>query len=482
SGVQVTWSPPAHASPANKVQQYQVTVMEDLFQVNTKPTTFRRIVRSVDGDTRALSIGEVQESVRYKVSVRAQSPAGVGPPAMFLQHMFADDGQMSRTWLWITGASASLASSALVLATWHVIRRRRHQLRKLSCETSLENSSKGRDLAPPPEFVELKKKALKLLKKSSDPYELVYDSVHLQEVIGQGAFAVVHRAYAWIGKVRETVAVKTLKECSTPEERRGLLQEIELLKLVGPHPNIVSLRACCTTGPVMALLLEYCPLGDLKTYLTKIRRQNEVSFRAQTKQRHIFFKTLPNNMHTFNAGPDVPEAPSVAYLLSLVRQVAQGMEFLASKRIVHRDLAARNVLLLSRTQVKIADLGLSRDAYEEGLYRKTTGGRLPVRWMAVESLSHFTYTTMSDVWSFGVLMWEVMTLGAVPYPGVTNHEVLHYLMEGNRLNRPSDCAQEVYDIMASCWNSNPISRPCFGQIIRKLDSILEDSLDYFHFD
>ncbi|KAG0434569.1 hypothetical protein HPB47_019008, partial [Ixodes persulcatus] len=347
SGVQVLWSPPAHASPANKVLQYQVSVMEDLFHLETKPIRSQRIVRSVDG----------------------------------------------------------------------------------AC---FDSTSSAKNPAPPPEFVELKKKALQLLKKSSDPYELPYESVHIEEVIGQGAFAVVHRAYAWIGKVRETVAVKTLKRSFTPEEKRGLLQEIELLKLVGPHPNIVSLRACCTTGSVMALLLEYCPLGDLKTYLTKIRGRDE--------------------------------------------------EFLASKKIVHRDLAARNILLLSKQQVKIADLGLSRDAYEEGLYRKTTAGRLPVRWMAVESLSHFTYTPMSDVWSFGVLMWEVMTLGAVPYPGVNNHEVLQYLLEGNRLNRPSDCAQDVYDIMASCWNTNPISRPCFGQIIQSMDSIMEKSLDYFHFD
>ncbi|KAM7295781.1 hypothetical protein ISCGN_021035 [Ixodes scapularis] len=378
--------------------------------------------------------------------------------------LFADSDEMSRTWFWIIGASIAMKSHF---------------------QTYFGSTSTAKNPAPPPEFVELKKKALQVLKKSSDPYELPYESVHIEEVIGQGAFAVVHRAYAWIGKVRETVAVKTLKQSFTPEEKRGLLQEIELLKLVGPHPNIVSLRACCTTGSVMALLLEYCPLGDLKTYLTKIRRRNkdleELSKDARDAKERSIFQTS-NDSGICEDSSDVQEVLSAAYLLSLVRQVARGMEFLASKRIVHRDLAARNILLLSKQQVKIADLGLSRDAYEEGLYRKTTGGRLPVRWMAVESLSHFTYTPMSDVWSFGVLMWEVMTLGAVPYPGVNNHEVLQYLLEGNRLNRPSDCAQDVYDIMASCWNSNPISRPCFGQMIQSMDSIMEESLDYFHFD
>ncbi|XP_064485412.1 tyrosine-protein kinase receptor torso-like [Ornithodoros turicata] len=177
-------------------------------------------------------------------------------------------------------------------------------------------------------------------------------------------------------------------------------------------------------------------------------------------------------------------SPSPTHLLSLLRQVAQGMDFLASKRVVHRDLAARNILLYDEHRVKITDFGLSRDIYVEGHYRKESRGPLPVRWMALESLAHFVYTSMSDVWSFGVLMWETMSFGDVPYPGIDNHELLQFLRKpsDNRLLKPENCSQQVYDVMRSCWQEKPTQRPTFTQLVHNLDAILENSRQYFCFD
>ncbi|KAH9365775.1 hypothetical protein HPB48_016839 [Haemaphysalis longicornis] len=220
------------------------------------------------------------------------------------------------------------------------------------------------------EFGQLRKHAFRLIRKPSDPFEIHYAELDVQESIG--------------------------RDGATPEERRNLLREIELLKLVGQHPNVVSLRGYCTTGRTVALVVEYCPLGDLRAYLVRTR------------------------------------------YAQLGRE-----EFLSSKRVVHRDLAARNVLMMNEQLVKIADLGLSRDMYQEGVYRKQGAERLPIRWMAPESLSHMTYTTMSDVWSFGVLMWETLSLGAVPYPGIQNHQLLEYIAAGNRLDKPANCSMEA---------------------------------------
>ncbi|XP_049273531.1 tyrosine-protein kinase receptor torso-like [Rhipicephalus sanguineus] len=259
-----------------------------------------------------------------------------------------------------------------------------------------------------------------------------------------------------------------LKDNPTTEERRNLQREIELLKLVGKHANVVNMRAYCTIGSRLALVVEYCPLGDLRTYLIRIRaRLAKGVSQAQVTNAFVL--------------ADLGDVPPLMHLLSLARQVAQGMEFLSSKRVVHRDLAARNVLLVSEHHAKIADLGLSRDTYEEGLYRKQGAGRLPARWMALESLSHMTYTTMSDVWSFGVLLWEVVSLGAAPYPGVANHQLLEFLTAGNRLTKPASCPQETYDLMTSCWNASPICRPTFSAIVSRLDGILEQSQEYFSF-
>ncbi|XP_014672854.1 PREDICTED: fibroblast growth factor receptor 1-like [Priapulus caudatus] len=147
-------------------------------------------------------------------------------------------------------------------------------------------------------------------------------------------------------------------------------------------------------------------------------------------------------------------------------------EYLASKRIVHRDLAARNVLVCESDVVKISDFGLSRNIYEQNSYTMMSGSKVPVKWMAPEALFDQIYTTQSDVWSFGVLLWEIVTLGAAPYPAVVDTgELLWLLKNGYRMAKPDNCRQKIHDIMLACWHSRSVCRPTFADIKRRLDQI-----------
>jgi len=149
------------------------------------------------------------------------------------------------------------------------------------------------------------------------------------------------------------------------------------------------------------------------------------------------------------------------------------MEYLHSMKCIHRDLAARNVLVGKDLIIKIADFGLARDVHKNDYYRKMGDGCLPVKWMAPEALFQRTYTTRSDVWSFGVLLWEIMTLGASPYPSVPSVEKLFQLLRiGHRMERPANCSLEVYMIMMECWSSEPTKRPPFSDLVDDLDRIL----------
>lgn len=147
------------------------------------------------------------------------------------------------------------------------------------------------------------------------------------------------------------------------------------------------------------------------------------------------------------------------------------MQYLASKRCVHRDLAARNVLVGENNVLKIADFGLARNIQGD-YYRKTTDGRLPIKWMAIESLAGQMYTSQSDVWSYGVLLWEIITLGGTPYPGIPPKELYKRLENGYRMEMPPSCTMEVNNVMQQCWMTSPAQRPTFGEIVQEFEAIL----------
>ncbi len=149
------------------------------------------------------------------------------------------------------------------------------------------------------------------------------------------------------------------------------------------------------------------------------------------------------------------------------------MDYLSKQRFVHRDLAARNCLLDANLCVKIADFGLSRDIYEKNYYRiKNNFCKLPIKWMSPESIEEQIFNTKTDVWSYGVLVWELLTLGITPYPQIENKYIFHHLKEGNRLPKPKYCPKSIYVILRECWSQNPISRPSFANINERIKRII----------
>lgn len=159
-------------------------------------------------------------------------------------------------------------------------------------------------------------------------------------------------------------------------------------------------------------------------------------------------------------------------LLSFAKQICDGMDFLSRKKVVHRDLAARNILVCSDKTVKISDFGLSRDIYQDNFYRKTGNGKLPIKWLALESMTHQVYTSQSDVWSFGILLYEIVTLGAVPYSSISVENILKVLRTGYRMERPNHCHMLLYELMTLCWHTNPTDRPSFDELSEKLHNFL----------
>ncbi|XP_043208185.1 mucin-5AC-like [Amphibalanus amphitrite] len=282
------------------------------------------------------------------------------------------------------------------------------------------------------------------------------ETLRLQSVLGEGHFGQVWRAEVDnIGGHQGTllVAVKNAKESATAKEHQDLLRELRIMQDLGSHPNVVTLLGCCTTEEPVLVIMEYMVFGKLLTYL----REN--------RGRH--------NYYNFSHDSAVLTSPDLTLFAC---QVAAGMEYIAGKGIVHRDLAARNILVDHTKVCKVSDFGMSRSVKEISaeVFEQKHRGALPIRWMSPESLYHNTFNQQTDCWSFGILLWEIITLGSTPYPGLSAREVMRSVREGYRLERPDHCHPQLYQLASSCWAAEPSWRPTFTELRNELETLLED--------
>ncbi|XP_058819026.1 uncharacterized protein LOC131681941 [Topomyia yanbarensis] len=281
----------------------------------------------------------------------------------------------------------------------------------------------------------------------------------LDVTLGEGEFGKVLKGYATDLPEKRgitTVAVKMLKTGANSVELLALLSEYQLLQEVA-HPNVIRLLGACTKGESPLLIMEYCQYGSLKNYLRLSRKLDCL-----------------NSADYENA----IEPITVKDILSFAWQISKGMAYLTEIKLVHRDLAARNVLLAEGKVCKISDFGLTRDVYEDDAYLKKSKDRVPVKWMAPESLADHIYTTKSDVWAFGVLCWELITLGASPYPGIPPQNLYTLLKQGYRMDCPKNCSEEIYSIVRSCWTDDPKLRPSFKFLAGQFEQLLGRSAKY----
>ncbi|KAM8952873.1 vascular endothelial growth factor receptor kdr-like [Pelodytes ibericus] len=342
----------------------------------------------------------------------------------------------------------------------------------------------------------------------SSKWEFPRDRLSLGKTLGHGAFGKVVEASAFgIDKCStcKTVAVKMLKECATNNECKALMSELKILIHIGHHLNVVNLLGACTKpgGPLM-VIVEYCKYGNLSNYLRskrgdftphksqetekaldstdsdlseliKRRLESVASTGSSASSGFIEDKSYSDSEEEEEDPEDVSKRQlTMEDLICYSFQVAKGMEFLASRKCIHRDLAARNILLSENNVVKICDFGLARDIYKDPDYVRKGDARLPLKWMAPEAIFDKIYTTQSDVWSFGVLLWEIFSLGASPYPGVQiDEDFCCRLKEGTRMRSPEYCTPEIYQTMLDCWQGIPTDRPTFTDLVERLGDLLQ---------
>lgn len=222
---------------------------------------------------------------------------------------------------------------------------------------------------------------------------------------------------------------------------------------------VCPLPGVCAVGKPMCLLFEYMAYGDLNEYLRDRSPRNLCSLAKGSLDTRI---RLPN-----------PLALCCTSQLCIAKQVAAGMAYLSERKFVHRDLATRNCLVGENMVVKIADFGLSRNMYSADYYKANENDAIPIRWMPPESIFYNRYTTESDVWAYGVVLWEIFSYGMQPYYGMAHEEVIYYVRDGNVLSCPDNCPLELYNLMRLCWSKLPADRPGFASIHRILERMYE---------
>ncbi|KAL0978002.1 hypothetical protein UPYG_G00164560 [Umbra pygmaea] len=283
-----------------------------------------------------------------------------------------------------------------------------------------------------------------------DEWEVAREKITMIRELGQGSFGMVYEGIAKgvvKDEVETRVAVKTVNESASMRERIEFLNEASVMKEFNCH-HVVRLLGVVSQGQPTLVIMELMTKGDLKSYLRSLRAKDA----SQSNSLNL---------------------PPLKKMIQMAGQISDGMSYLNANKFVHRDLAARNCMVAEDYTVKIGDFGMTRDIYETDYYRKGGKGLLPVRWMSPESLKDGVFTTNSDVWSFGVVLWEIATLAEQPYQGLSNEQVLRFVMEGGLLEKPENCPDMLFELMRLCWQYNPKMRPSFLEIINSIKEELD---------
>ncbi|XP_041716733.2 ephrin type-A receptor 7 isoform X10 [Coregonus clupeaformis] len=429
--IQLSWQEPEQ--PNGVITEYEIKYYEK----DQKD----RIYSTVKSRSTSATVNNLKPSTAYVFQIRAFTAAGYGTYGPRLEVTTKEEASATivsseQNPVIIIAVVAVAGTIILVFMVFGFIIGRRHcGYSKADQEGDEELYFQCTKTYIDPETYEDPNRAVHQFAK-----ELDASCIKIERVIGAGEFGEVCSGRMKLpGKRDMSVAIKTLKVGYSEKQRRDFLCEASIMGQFD-HPNVIHLEGVVTRGKPVMIVIEYMENGSLDAFL----RKHDGQF-------------------------------TVIQLVGMLRGIAAGMRYLSDMGYVHRDLAARNVLVNSNLVCKVSDFGLSRviDDDPEAVYT-TTGGKIPVRWTAMEAIQYRKFTSASDVWSYGIVMWEVMSYGERPYWDMSNQDVIKAIEEGYRLPAPMDCPPGLHQLMLDCWQKDRADRPKFDQIVGILDKMIRN--------
>ncbi|XP_049321170.1 ephrin type-B receptor 4a isoform X2 [Astyanax mexicanus] len=432
SSLTLHWAVPAQ--PHYSILQYQLRYCEK------ERGADEHWCRYKESESNQVVLSDLRRATQYEVQVRARTQAGYssfGPATSF--RTLPDDDPSSP--LLVTGVLIAMGMLLLITVIGIAIYCIRKQNRLKDPELNDKNGQylmgQGVKVYIDPFTYEDPNEAVREFAKEID-----VSCVKIEEVIGAGEFGEVCRGRLRVpGKKENYVAIKTLKGGYTDKQRRDFLSEASIMGQF-QHPNIIHLEGIITASCPVMIITEFMENGALDSFL----RLNDGQF-------------------------------TPIQLVGMLRGIASGMKYLSEMSYVHRDLAARNILVNSNLVCKVSDFGLSRFLQENSsdpTYTSSLGGKIPIRWTAPEAIAFRKFTSASDVWSYGIVMWEVMSFGERPYWDMSNQDVINAIEQDYRLPPPPECPTHLHQLMLDCWQKERTARPRFNNIVSALDKLIRN--------